>query len=163
MKLFEFLGPELSGAEATFYNYWSKSAEDFVALLLYKDFDKFAALNNNKTEEPGGKAVFTSPLLDSRTKKVGISFSWHSQLSNSTQIIYIYEEPDSEEGAAEALESISESESESDGAEAPASSAQKPTKKKKKNGGKKAAKSPKKKLKVTKGTTKKAKRTSNQT
>ena len=43
LKLFEFLGPELSGAEATFYNYWSRSAEDFVALLLYKDFDKFAA------------------------------------------------------------------------------------------------------------------------
>ena len=42
-KLREIIGEELSGAETTFYNYWSKSAEEFVALLLYKDFDKFTS------------------------------------------------------------------------------------------------------------------------
>lgn len=89
VKLNEITGKEPSGAEATYYNYGGSSAEEFVALLLYKDFDKYAALENKP--EPGeGETGIESPLLNSRTKEVGISQKAHSKCLNSIQIIYIF-------------------------------------------------------------------------
>ena len=38
------VGIEPLGAEASFYNYYGNSIKEFVALLLYKDFDNWAAL-----------------------------------------------------------------------------------------------------------------------
>ena len=75
-------GKEPAGAEATFYNYGGSSAEEFVALLLYKDFDKFAAMET-KPEAGEGETGIESPLLNSRTKEVGISHKAHSKCLNS--------------------------------------------------------------------------------
>ena len=41
-KLAEMTGQQPTGAEVSHYNYGGSCAEEFVALLLYKDFDKFA-------------------------------------------------------------------------------------------------------------------------
>ena len=88
-KLNEITGQEPTGAEATFYNYGGSSAEEFVALLLYKDFDKFEAMTK-KPEAGEGETGIESPLLNNRTKEVGISNKAHSKCLNSIQIIYIY-------------------------------------------------------------------------
>ena len=89
--------------EASFYNYKGASAEEFVALLLARDFDKKAEADKKKaegTEEPepaGSQAVlddgmndYESPLLDPHMKSVGISNQGHPKVTNSLQIIYLY-------------------------------------------------------------------------
>ena len=65
-KLNEMTGREPCGAEASFYNYTGSSAEEFVALLLYKDFDKYMALET-KPEISEGETGIESPLMNSRT------------------------------------------------------------------------------------------------
>ena len=81
-KLKEITGKEPVGAETTYYNYGGASAEEFVALLLYKDFDTYAALETKP--EPGeGETGIESPLLNSRTMEVGISHKPHSKCLNS--------------------------------------------------------------------------------
>ena len=65
-KLNEMTGREAAGTEASFFNYPGQSAEEFVALLLYKDFDKYAALET-KPEAGEGETGIESPLLNSRT------------------------------------------------------------------------------------------------
>ena len=88
-KLNEMTGRETAGAEASFYNFEGSSAEEFVALLLYKDFDKYAALET-KPKAGEGETGLESPLLNSRTMSVGISNKGHSKCLNSIQIIYIF-------------------------------------------------------------------------
>ena len=88
-KLNEMTGRECAGAEATFYNYPGASAEEFVALLLYKDFDKWAALKE-KPEACDGELNMESPLLNTRLIAVGISNKPHPKCLNSIQIIFMF-------------------------------------------------------------------------
>ena len=59
-------------------------------MLLYKDFDKWAALETKPEAVEENEANMESPLLNSRTKEVGISNKPHSKCLNSIQIIYIF-------------------------------------------------------------------------
>lgn len=88
-KLNEITGREPCGGEASIYNYSGNSAEELIAILLYKDFDKYAALEQ-KPEASEGETGLESPLLNSRTIKIGVSNKAHSKCLNSIQIVYIY-------------------------------------------------------------------------
>ena len=88
-KLKENTGREPLGGEATFYNYGGSSAEEFVAVLLYKDFDKYVALETKPVPVEGETGI-ESPLLNSRTTSVGISQKAHSKTLNSFQIIFLF-------------------------------------------------------------------------
>ena len=112
-------GKEPRGSEASFFEYRGSSAEEFVAILLYRDYEKSAekkkaaeagppAAEENKAgsaveiEEaknvaepaPAAPAVTDeceSALLDPRVYSVGISNKAHSKKLNSIQIIYLYQ------------------------------------------------------------------------
>ena len=112
-------GKEPRGAEASFFGYQGSSAEEFVAILLYRDYDKSAekkkeaqapAAEENKAaggsaaeleeaknvpEQPAAPATTTdeceSALLDPRVYSIGISNKAHTKKLNSIQIIYLYQ------------------------------------------------------------------------
>ena len=88
-KLAEITGREPAGGEASCFNYTGDSAEEFVALLLYKDFDKYEALEQ-KPEPLEGEKNIESPLLNSRMISFGVSNKAHSKCLNSIQIVYIF-------------------------------------------------------------------------
>ena len=109
-------GKEPRGSETSFFEYRGSSAEEFVAILLYRDYDK-SAEKKKAAEAPaaeegkaaGGSAAeieeaknvaepapaltdeCESALLDPRVYSVGISNKAHSKKLNSIQIIYLYQ------------------------------------------------------------------------
>ena len=114
-------GKEPSGSETSFFEYRGSSAEEFVAILLYRDYDKSAEKKKaaeagtpaaEEGKAAGGSAVeleeaknvaepapaapaladeCESALLDPRVYSVGISNKAHPKKLNSIQIIYLYQ------------------------------------------------------------------------
>ena len=91
---------EPSGSEYSVFGYKGSSAEEFVALLLYQDFDKFATqvqTDEKKAESgepdqekaPDVNTVAKSGLLDPTSFAVGISNKPHSKCTNSIQVVVL--------------------------------------------------------------------------
>ena len=71
-------GREPLGVEYSFFGYKGSNAEEFVSILLVRDFEKNKDLEGLK-----------SPLLDPKFAFIGISNDAHTKTVNSIQIILL--------------------------------------------------------------------------